>query len=415
MKTKIIALLLAVVSLSAFAQKAEMKAAEKAIKKQEYATAISSIDAAESFLTSMDAKTKAKFYFIKGRAYMGKKQFQTAADAFDALEATEKQSGKKKYTEQAKPMRDQMVQEVFKQAGDQYDAKDYGNAAKNYYLVYKLSPKDTTFAYNAAISSGLNKDYDGALKYYNELLEIGYTGIQTLYFATNKETGVKENLGSKGNRDIMVKSGTYTNPVNENSKSKVGDITKNVAYILKQQGKTEEALIAIEKARKMFPQDLNLILTQADIYFEQGKTEEFGKLMEEAIQQDPNNPQLYFNLGVINADQGNAEKAMEYYKKAVEIKPDYGDDYMNLAVAILDEEKAIVDEMNQNLSDFDKYDELQAKQKDVYKRALPYLEKADEYGRSLNTVQNLMNIYATLEMTEKEQEYAALYKKMRDE
>ncbi len=415
MKTKIIALFLGLISLIAFAQKVEMKAAEKAIKKQEYGTAVFSVDAAESFLQSMDAKTKAKFYFLKGRAYMGKKQFQTAADAFGALEATEKQSGKKKYTSQAKPMRDQMLQEVFKQAADQYDAKDYGNAAKTFYLVYKLSPKDTTFAYNAAVSSSLSKDYDGALKYYNELLEIGYTGIQTLYFATNKETGLKENLGSKGNRDVMVKSGTYIKAVDENSESKVGDITKNVAYILKQQGKTEEALIAIEKARKMFPQDLNLILTQADIYFEQGKTEEFGKLMEEAVQQDPNNPQLYFNLGVINAEQGNVEKATEYYKKAVEIKTDYADAYMNLAVAILDEEKAIVDEMNKNLSDFDKYDELQAKQKDLYKRALPYLEKADEFGRSLNTVQTLMNIYATLEMTEKEQEYAALYKKMRDE
>lgn len=165
----------------------------------------------------------------------------------------------------------------------------------------------------------------------------------------------------------------------------------------------------------MFPKDLNLILTQADIYFQLNETEKFGELMQLAIQEDPNNPQLYFNLGVINYDQGNKEKAKEYYTKAVEIKPDYGDAYMNLAVAILDDEKAIVEEMNNNLSDFDKYDELQAKQKDVYKRALPYLEKADEHGRSLNTVQTLMNIYATLEMTEKEQEFAQLYKKMRDQ
>ena len=54
---------------------------------------------------------------------------------------------------------------------------------------------------------------------------------------------------------------------------------------------------------------------------------------------------------------------------------------MNLAVLILDEEKAIIDEMNENLSDFDKYEELQEKQKDVfYKKALPYLEKVDKYS-----------------------------------
>ena len=88
---------------------------------------------------------------------------------------------------------------------------------------------------------------------------------------------------------------------------------------------------------------------------------------------------------------------------------------MNLAVLIMDEEKAIVEEMNKNLSDFDAYDALLAKQKDVYKKALPYLEKADKHGRSLNTVQILMNIYSTLEMTEKEKEYGVLYKKLRDQ
>ena len=88
---------------------------------------------------------------------------------------------------------------------------------------------------------------------------------------------------------------------------------------------------------------------------------------------------------------------------------------MNLAVLILDEEKAIIDEMNKNLSDFDKYEELQEKQKGVYKKALPYLENADKHGRSLNTVQTLMNIYASLEMTDKEQEFSALYRELRDQ
>ena len=415
MRTKLIALFLGLASMATFAQKNELKAAEKAIKKQDYATAVSSVDAAESFLQSMDAKTKAKFYYLKGQAYMGQKKFQVASEAFEALEKTEKQSGRQKYTAAVGPMKNQMVQEVYKQASDQYQAKDYANAAKNFYLTYELSPQDTIFIYNAAVSSTLVKDYDGALKYYQKLQDMGYTGVQTLYFATNKETGVKENLGSKGNRDIMVKAGTYKDPVDEATESKMGDIIKNIAYILKEQGKTEEALKAVQRAREMFPKDLNLILTQADIYFEQGKTEEFGQLMEEAVKQDPTNHTLYFNLGVISYDQGDKEKAKGYYKKAVEIKPDYGDAYMNLAVAILDEEKAIVEEMNKNLSDFDKYDELQGKQKDVYKRALPYLEKADEHGRSLNTVQTLMNIYATLEMTDKEQEYSTLYKKMRDQ
>lgn len=414
MKTKLTALLLGLATLTTFAQKNEVKAAEKAIKKQDYATAISNVKAAEALMGSMDAKTKAKFLFLKFQAYNGTKDFETAAATYDALLDFEKKTGKKKYGPAAAPIKNQMTQEVYKRASDQYKAKDYVNSAKNFYLTYKLSPLDTIFIYNAAISATLNKDYDQALGYYKELQDLGYTGISTLYYAVNKETGVKENLGSKENRDIQVKIGVYKDPTQEKTKSKMGDIVKNRAYILKEQGKTDEALAAVKKAREMFPKDLNLILTEADIYFQLGKTEEFGKAMQLAIEEDPNNPQLYFNLGVINFDQGNKEKAESYYKKAIEIKDDYSDAYMNLAVLILDEEKAIVEEMNKNLSDFDKYDELQEKQKGVYKRALPYLEKADQFGRSLNTVQTLMNIYATLEMTEKEQEYAALYKKMRE-
>lgn len=415
MKTKLTALFLGLATLTTFAQKNELKAAEKAIKKQDYAAAVSSVNAAEAFEKSMDAKTKAKYYFLKGQAYMGKKDYSTAATAFDMLEKVEKASGRQKYTPASKPMKNQMVQEVYAKANDQYKSKDYANASKNYYLTYQLSPLDTVFVFNAAISASLNKNYDQALTYYRELQDLGYTGISTQYFAVNKETGVKENLGSKENRDVQVKIGIYKDPTQEKTKSKLGDVVKNIAYILKEQGKTQEALAAVEKARQMFPKDLNLILTQADIYYQLGETEKFGQAMEMAIKEDPNNPMLYFNLGVINFDQGNKEKAENYYRKAIEIKSDYGDAYMNLAVLILDEEKAIVEEMNKNLSDFDKYDELLEKQKGVYKKALPYLEKADEFGRNLNTVQTLMNIYSTLEMTEKEQEFSALYKKLRDQ
>ena len=44
----------------------------------------------------------------------------------------------------------------------------------------------------------------------------------------------------------------------------------------------------------------------------------------------------------------------------------------------------------------------------------PYLEKADKYSRSINTVQFLMNIYQTLEMDEKATKFTDLYKEMRD-
>ena len=414
MKTKVFALVLGLITISTFAQKNELKTADKAIKIQDYSAAMTAVTAAESLLSKMDDKSKAKFYFLKAQAYFGKKDYQTAANTFEKLFSLEDQIGKKRYTELARTIQSKMVQEVYQQASDQYAAKDYKNASDSFYLTYVLSPLDSIFIYNAAVSSSLALDYDNSLKYYKELKDIGYTGITTLYFATSKDSGLKENLETKGNRDLQVKLGLYKDPVNEQTESKTVDIIKNVAYILKTQGKTEEAIKTVEEAREIYPKDINLILTQADIYFQLKDMNKYGELMELAINIDPTNPKLFFNLGVISFDQGKIEEAKKNYEKAIELKEDYGDAYLNLAVVIMNQEKAIVDEMNNNLSDFDKYDELQEKQRGVHREALPYLEKADKYSRSINTVQFLMNIYQTLEMDEKATKFTDLYKEMRD-
>ena len=56
------------VGMATFAQKSELKAAEKALKKSDFAGALSAISQAESLIASADDKSKAKFYFIKGMA-----------------------------------------------------------------------------------------------------------------------------------------------------------------------------------------------------------------------------------------------------------------------------------------------------------------------------------------------------------
>jgi len=415
MKTNVLAFVLGLITISTFAQKNELKIAEKSIKSSDYTNAVTAVLEAESLFANMDNKTKAKFYFLKAQAFYGKKEFQIATDTFEELFNFENAIGKKKYSDQASEIKSQMVQEVFDLASKQYSSEDFKNASTSFYLTYKLSPLDTVFVYNAAVSATLAKDYDTSLEYYKELRDKGYTGISTLYFATTKDTNLKEDLGSKSNRDLQIKLGLYKDPVDEQTESKAGDIIKNMAYILKDQGKTEEAIKAVEEARKLYPKDINLILTQADIYFQLKNMDKYGELMEVAIKEDPTNPQLFFNLGVISFNQGKVEEARSNYMKAIELKEDYGDAYLNLAVVIMNKEKAIVDEMNENLSDFDKYDELLLKQRGVHQEALPYLEKADKYSRSINTVQFLMNVYQTLEMEEKSKVFSDLYRELRDQ
>ena len=70
--------------------------------------------------------------------------------------------------------------------------------------------------------------------------------------------------------------------------------------------------------------------------------------------------------------------------------------------------------MNKSLTDFKKYDKLQAQQFDVYRKALPYYEKAYELSpSSLNVVQTLMGLYENLSMTEKLDKIKVVYEKLK--
>lgn len=411
MKKQILALSLGLMTVAVVAQKKELRTAEKAIKKQDFTGALASINSVEGMIANADAKYKSQYYFLKGQALAGKKDYQAAAESFKELRAFEEKTGKKKYTSKAFPILNQMIQEVSQRGATSYNAKDYKNATKDFYTTFLLSPNDTAYLFNAAVSASIAKDFDSSLKYYNKLREIGYTGVVKQYLATNTISGKVENLGSKSRRDLMLKTGQYSNPQDKSTESKQGEIIKSIAFILKEQGKTDEAIVAVQEARKANPTDLNLLLTEADLYIKLNKMDKFGELMAEAVKMDPTNPTLFYNLGVVNYTQKRVEDAKKYYKKAVELKPDYVDAYMNLAIVVLDKDKELVDKMNSlPPSDMKGYDKLDAERKLVYKEALPYLEKADSLKRSAETVRTLLNIYETLEIEEKAAEYRALYK-----
>ena len=56
------------IGFSSFAQKDEMKALEKALKKGEFASARAAVKSADALVGNMDDKTKEKFYFLKAQA-----------------------------------------------------------------------------------------------------------------------------------------------------------------------------------------------------------------------------------------------------------------------------------------------------------------------------------------------------------
>jgi len=424
MKKQLITVLAIMIGLSAYAQKDELKSTDKALKNGDLAAAKSSVDQAEGLIANADNKIKANFYFLKAKTYydIAKKNpsldanaFDIAAKSFQDLIAFEKQTGKAKYTEEAQPLLTTLIGDVSSKGIKQYQAKDYSNAKVTLYKTYALSKKDTAFLEYAATAAYLDKDFDLSLKHFTKLKELGYTGIATTYTATNVESGKIESFGSKSQMDLMVKAGQYKEPKVEVSKSKSASVIKNIAWILVEKGEVENAMTAVREARIIDPKDINMLLTEANLLLKLDKKDEFTVLMKEAIVQDPNNAMLHFNVGVINQEQGNLEEANEYYNKAIELDPKYSDAYVNLGALILERDRALVEEMNNNLSNFKKYDAIKAKQLELYKEVLPYYEKAYALKKEetkeddIDIVRTLMSMYENLEMNDKFKEMKAIW------
>ena len=394
MKKQIIIALAFSVCAFSFAQKKELKNAEKAISGKNYAEAKAALTEAEALLSSMDEKLKAQYYYLKAETlFAGGAGSMTDID--EALESLEKVKGF--YVSETSTLKQEMVNGILKKGNGFYEKKDYSSSSKYFEKAYRLSSKDTLFLYYAAATAVNVQEYDRALVLYEELKKLGYTGIEKQYFAIDVAKNEEEIFPSKDLRDLTVKAKSHIKPGERKTESKKPEIIKNVALIYISQGKDDEALKAIDDARAETPNDINLIISEANIHYKLGNTEKFKALLEVATKLEPNNPELQYNLGVVASQSEEPDAAKAYYEKAIELDPKYVNAYINISALILSSEEKIVKEMNglgSSKKDDLRYDELRGQRQELYKSAVPYLTKALEIdSKNINAAKTLMNIY----------------------
>lgn len=411
MKSKYVILASALlISVIAFAQKDQIKAAEKALKAGNAQEAITILQGAASASATAPDGEKAQYFFVKGNAHLAlanKKveegnNLNDAAKSYQDLLAVEKASGKDKYAAQAAASIIDIKFKLLNSAIEDTKADRNTVGAKKLYDAYLLDKKDTINLYYAASTYVNAKEYNEALKLYGELKTLNFSGKGTSYFAMNKLTSQEDLYNTAKDRDFAVKLGTHEKPRMEAIPSKRGEIYKNIALILVQEGKIEEAKKAIGDARKTNPEDTSLILTEANLYLETKDYETYKRIVGEALEKNPNNVDLIFNLGVISANAKNPADAEKYYMKVVEIDPKYINAYINLAALKLENEKVIIDEMNKlgtSAKDMKRYDVLKGKREDLFKSTIPYLQKAVELDpANIDVSKTLLNVYSALEM-----------------
>lgn len=412
MKSKYVILASALlISVIAFAQKDQIKAAEKALKAGNSAEAVTILQAAEAASATAPDSEKAQYYFVKGNALLDLankkvdegKNLSLAAKAYQELLAVEKASKRDKYSDQATNSIIEIKGKLINSAIEDTKSSKTIEGAGKIYDAYLLDKKDTINLYYAASTYVNGKDFVTALKLYNELKEFNYSGKGTNYIAVNKLTTQEDLFNTAKERDLAIKIGTHEQPRTEVVPSKRGEIFKNIALILVQDGKTEEAKKAISDARKVNPEDNSLLLAEANLYLETKDFVTYKKLVAEAVEKNPNDADLVFNLGVLSANAKNSVESEKYYKRVLEINPKYVNAYINLAALKLEDEKVIIDEMNKlgtSNKDLKRYDVLKNQRLDLFRGIIPYLQKAVELEpNNIDVAKTLLNVYGALEMT----------------
>ncbi|MEZ4877471.1 MAG: tetratricopeptide repeat protein [Flavobacterium sp.] len=424
------------VSVSNFAQKDELKKLKKIYDKdvpsakevEEYKMNVASLEKVASDeadkmalnyykvnIPQMELASKGQVPNMMDlqRVYTPKYISELAKTYSDVIDF-EKKSGKKTFTDDINEEFTQSKPIILNLAIEMGNQKKFKESASIFHSLYLMDKKDVDQLYYAASYATNGQDYDTALEYYNELIRLNYIGDGMIYYAVNKTNKQEESFGNnKTTRDTFVKVGTYEKPRDEKIESKKAEIYKNVALILVQQGKTDEAMKAVSQARIENPDDANLILTEADLYLKLKDITTYKKLINEALDKDPNNADLVYNLGVISSQADQLEDAIKYYKKAISIKPDYFNAYLNLSEVMLRGDEKYVEEMNKlTTSDKDnkRYAVIKAEREKNFQAVLPYLEKAVELKPDNEpAAKTLMSVYNALEMTDK---YKALKAKM---
>ena len=406
---------LLVASLS-FSQKNEIKAAEKALKTGSFSEAKTTLSTAESLISTADAKTQAKFYYLKAKAFYGNaakpgSDLKVITESINKVKAAEGTS-KGKYTILASAIESKLLNDIITVANNTYQDKSYLKASEAFETAYRLSPSDTLYLYYAASTAVTVPDYDLALKHYKELRELGYIGQETIYKAVNKTTGEVETFESEQMRDFSIKSKSHNSPSVEKTKPKSAEIIKNISLIYISKGDNQQAVKYIQEARLENPDDLDLLFSEANVQLKLNNKQAFKDLMIEATEKDPENPELQYNLGVITSESGDNKLAESYYRKAIELDSEYADAYLNLAAVILQQEEPLVEEMNNlgtSKADNLKYDKLLEQRQSLYKSAIPFLSKRLELKpKDIDTARTLMNIYSVIGDTAKFKELKAI-------
>ncbi len=397
-----------------FSQKKELRQIKRLIDEKFFQEAESVLNSNKDFLLSGDSKTDAQYYYYATKIYTEIESFVLATNSLEKLMSINTSFYNSEMKLDYKNLEETLVVALVNSAVADNSSNKWMDGVDKLLLAYEMD-KDANIDYLYFAASGaVNAEkFDLALQYYLSLKEKNYTGIKDEYFITNIQSGVEEKV-TETEYKIYQSSKEYMNPRIGQTESRYPEIVKNIALIYVKKGEDDLAIEAINEARSIQPDDLYLILNEADLYIRLSNNAtddnlrsqyrlKFKDIMTLAVEKDPENGILYYNLGIISSEQGESADAKSYFEKAIEFKPDYVDSYVAIVNILLEEQSIIISDMDEiamsnKRSDIAKYDQLKEDLNDVWRKCIPYCEMALEYDpNDLEVLKLLSQFYYKLD------------------
>ena len=182
---------------------------------------------------------------------------------------------------------------------------DRVRSSENIQKAAKVEPKNIWYTQELAYMYFESGAYAEAVKSFEKLIKYEPRNVEWLY-------GYAESLVRSGKPSDALQA--YNKMEDQVGKHPELSIQKFKLYLEIKQD--EKGIQEIEAARKVFPDDSQLIATLVDYYFQKGKEEKAVLMLEELVKADPKNGRAQLALADIYRQRGKQDIAYQYLKNA---------------------------------------------------------------------------------------------------
>jgi tetratricopeptide (TPR) repeat protein len=316
--------LLFLLNTGAYAQKEEIKEAQTYFAKGKTQEAVILLKKIEYLIINAPVEVKSDFYFTKGNVYkdLATKNIDAAANfafavgAYQDVLLYENDSQIYKYAFKASLALKEMKSKLVDGAYNDYKDGKFKESADKSYEVYLFDKKDVRNLFNAASASLSAKDYKSAIKYFEALKKLNYTGETVIFYATNKKTKTEEAFASMSAREASIQEGLYEKPRNVNPPSKKEEILTSLAFSYMETNDYCSAERYFEDGLEVNQNCISCFLNLAYIKIQ------FKKELLDLMATLGNSPKEMQQYDKLDAQKDDIVKsAIPYLKKALSIEP----------------------------------------------------------------------------------------------